>query len=49
MLTGALSFGNAKGLSFAPNDRNLNVLYEAFATVVTAFARIVLDALSRST
>jgi hypothetical protein len=25
----------------APNDRNLNVFYEAFATVFTAFARAV--------
>jgi len=48
MLTGALSLGNAKGLFFAPNDRNLNAFYEAFATVVTAFARVVLNARSGS-
>jgi hypothetical protein len=48
MLTGALSLGNAKGLFFAPNDCNLNVFYEAFATVITAFARVVLDGLSGS-
>ena len=37
MLTEALSLGNAKGLSFAPNDCNLNVFYEGFATVFTGF------------
>jgi len=48
MLTEALSRGNAKGLFFAPNDRKLNAFYEAYATVVTAFARVVLDAQSGS-
>jgi hypothetical protein len=42
VLTEALSLGNAKVL--APNNCNLNVFYEAFATVFIAFARVVLDA-----
>jgi hypothetical protein len=34
-----LKFGECKGVFFAPNNRNLNVFYEAFATVFVAFAR----------